>query len=184
MTSSDSSSNVYFLNLLTNVGILILFLVSGVGIVTNSLNIRVCLGENTRKTKMGFYNLIIASFNINILVITLLSTFFSNSYQWACLLMPYTQRILYQMVSWLNVMVSFDRLYLITYHLNNPNVRQQQPIMKRKKPIIIVVVMFMVILSVNVSGLFYYVDTQPKVIHLGIINFIFLKSKFYYLKQF
>ena len=167
MASSDSSSNVYFFHLLTNVGILILFLVSGVGIVTNLLNIRVCLGENTRKTKMGFYNLIIASFNINILVITVLSTFLSNSYQWACLLMPYTQRILYQMISWLNVMVSFDRLYLITYHLNNPNMRHQ-PKMKRKKPFIIVLVMFVVILSVNVSGLFYYVDTQPttlKVIH-------------------
>ena len=167
MASSDSSSNVNFFHLLTNVGILILFLVSGVGIVTNLLNMRVCLGENTRKTKMGFYNLIIASFNINILVITLLSTFLSNSYQWACLLMPYTQRILYQMISWLNVMVSFDRLYLITYHLNNPNMRHQ-PKMKRKKPFIIVLVMFVVILSVNVSGLFYYVDTQPttlKVIH-------------------
>jgi hypothetical protein len=159
MASSDSSSNVNYINSLTNVGAVILLFVCGVGIVTNSLNIRVCLGENTRKTKMGFYNLIIASFNINILVITVLSAFFSNSYQWACLLMPYTQRILYQMISWLNVMVSFDRLYLITYHLNNPNMRHQ-PKMKRKKPIIIVLVMFMVILSVNVSGLFYYVDTQ------------------------
>jgi hypothetical protein len=120
-----SSSNVNFAYLTLTVGLYTMLTITGIGVVTNLLNIRVCLGKHTRKTTMGFYNLLIAPINISALIISLFTRKLAND--WSCLLIPYTQRVLFQMISWINVMVSFDRLYLITYHLNNPNATRQRP---------------------------------------------------------
>ena len=110
------------------VGLYTMLTITGKGVVPNLLNIRVCLGKHTRKTTMGFYNLLIAPINIFALIISLFTRKLAND--WSCLLIPYTQLVFFQMISWINVMVSFDRLYLITYHLNNPNATRQKLIVK------------------------------------------------------
>ncbi len=59
------TSNVNFAHLTMTVGLYTMLTITSVGIVTNLLNVRVCLGENTRKTTMGFYNLLLAPINID-----------------------------------------------------------------------------------------------------------------------
>ena len=154
-----SASNENFAHLTMTVGLYTMLTVIGIGIVTNLLNIRVCLGETIRKTTMGFYNLVLAPINISVLIISLF--IYNTTTGWSCILIPYLQRVLFQLIAWINVLVSFDRLYLITLHLNKPNAtRQMAWKINRKKLSLYVLAIVVVILCLNVSGFFYYVETQ------------------------
>jgi len=162
-----SLSNVNFAHLTMTVGLYTMLTITSVGIVTTLLNIRVCLGKHTRKTAMGFYNLLLAPVNISALIISLFASRLTDD--WSCVLIPYSQRVLFQMIAWINVMVSFDRLYLITYHLNNPNVtRQMASKINRKNLSLYVFAIFVVILCVNVAGFFY--NLKPNTVQVRFEN--------------
>jgi hypothetical protein len=150
------------LNILTRlVGLYGFLTILFIGILANVLNICVCLMKKTRNTAMGFYNLITATFNLAFLGVIILQTSFVNSFNWTCVLVPYLARIVYQMISWLNVMVSFDRLFL-SYNTQQSSVQSQNGDnnLNRKKLILIVIVIFTALLCVNISGLFYHLETQ------------------------
>ena len=151
------SSTKNLANLTATVALYSFIFVVSVGLITNILNIRICLSKKTRNTALGFYNLIIAIFNIVFLIVTFLSASLSNVFDWTCILGPLTVRILYQMISWLNVMVSFDRLFLsYTYQPHHNGDKHEN----RKRLSFIILGIFGVLICVNVSGVFYHLEKQ------------------------
>ena len=105
------------------VGLYVYLVIGAVGILTYIFNIRVCLRKKMRNTAMGFYNFITAVFNIVFFIVTLFSSSLSNVFDWTCIIGPYAMRVISQMSSWLNVMVSFDRLFLTLFHINQLKIK-------------------------------------------------------------
>jgi hypothetical protein len=152
------ASKENFANLTLTVGLYAILFISGMGIITNILNIRVCLGKKTRNTAMGFYNFITAIFYICYLTLVIFAPSLRNTYTWACILLPYAVRVFYQMTSWLNVMVSFDRLFLSYTYKPHHNVANKN--LNKKKFSLIILGIFLILICVNVSGVFYHLETQ------------------------
>ena len=134
-------------------------IIGNIGFASNSLNILVCMRKKFRKETMGFYNPLISVFNILSLAMGYLSLYpvsIGNqnlelvSY-YGCVLISYFGRVFVQMSSWLNVMVSLDRMISIKY-LNTVNFIKQ-----RKTLACIVGVLFTVICVINSPNLAFSV---------------------------
>ena len=159
-----SSKDLVYLT--EEIGLYVYLVIGAVGILTNILNIRVCLSKNMRNTAMGFYNFITAIFNILFFIVTLFSSSLSNFFDWTCIVGPYAMRVISQMSSWLNVMVSFDRLFLsYTYQPTQKQNRDKH--LNRKRLSFIILAIFVALICVNVPGLFFHLERQSinEVIH-------------------
>ena len=119
----DSQAFILKLTLLSNKFTYYSIIIFGnIGCLSNILNILVCSRNSIRQKKMGFYNIIISTFNIMIFAVGFLQyypptvggqNFFLIS-DLLCIIMSSSSRILIHMASWLKVMLSFDRLMCIT----------------------------------------------------------------------
>jgi len=124
----------------------------------NVLNILICLRRFLLKEMIGFYNIIISTFNILALVlgtlivypITLGYTDLLVRSNFACITITYFSRVSVQMCSWLYVFLSLDRYFCVAFHekfkflLNN-----------KKKLAYILVTLFFIILILNVPNLLF-----------------------------
>jgi len=91
------------------------------GLITNILNIIVSSGKKVLKTNMGFYNVKMSTFNILIILSRFLSITPSLSLesllltsQFACVTIPYVQRVVSQISVWIYIFISFDRTLLMS----------------------------------------------------------------------
>jgi hypothetical protein len=151
-------SKYNFTNITITFGQYSMIAVSAFGLLTNILNIQVSARKEMRKTAMGFYNLIISTLNVAYLILALFQSTYLTSSQYACILIPYFTRIIYQMSSWLNVMVLFDRMILISYKRRSNE--SFSPVFNVKKVSLIIVALMAIIFIVNVPNLLFHLDTQ------------------------
>ena len=94
-----------------------------IGIVSNLLNVAVCMRKKIRKEAMGFYSPLMSLFNILSLTTGTLQIFPATmgqkdlllSSDYHCMLLMYFCRVSIHMSSWLNIMLSLDRTISITY---------------------------------------------------------------------
>ena len=94
------------------------------GIVSNIINIVVSLRKELKNSIMSFYNILMSIFNILTLIFVGYLAFFAQSIGQEqlilrtylnCILISYFIRIFSQMSSWINVMVTFDRMLCIVF---------------------------------------------------------------------
>ena len=132
------------------------------GLLSNILNIIVCFRKNIRKKTMGFYNVAMSTFDIINFVLGYMVNFppsigHQNFYlisDISCSLLSYIIRICVQMSSWLNVMVSFDRIICILY----PS--RFKFIENKNKLSLIMLSLFFIICIINVPNAFFSVIVQ------------------------
>ena len=130
------------------------------GILSNILNLIVSSRSKIQEiTTIGFFNVSLSC--INIIALTFLSYlyFFSQSIGkpelmstsiYACLLVPFFGRVFAATSSWLNILISYDRICIFnvnysTHFINN-----------RKHLRIILMAMFLVACVVSVFNLLFY----------------------------
>ena len=133
-----------------------------IGLTTNILNLLLSIRPKIRKIPMGFYNIFISVFNMICLAYGLLIYFpvtigqpdlttVSNN---NCILINLIGRISIHMSSWINVMISLDRMLCITY-------RNKFLYLKGKRNIcLIIFAMLLVIVILNSPNLFLRVVTR------------------------
>ena len=152
-------SKYNFTNLTVTLGFYSIIAVSAFGILTNLLNIQVSFRKEMRKTAMGFYNIIISTINCIYLCVVLINGNYLSTSQYACVLIPYFIRVMYQMSSWLNVMVLFDRMILISY-----NKRRMHEVDKvefnLRKVSLLVLGLLAILCLINVPNLLFRLQTQ------------------------
>jgi hypothetical protein len=151
-------SNYNFTNVTITVGSYSIIVVCFVGYLTNVLNILVSMRQEMRKTAMGFYNTIISIFNIGFLVFALFQNNYLTSSVYACVLIPYFTRIIYQMSTWLNVLVLFDRMILMSKKMKS--LAASEDVFKMKKVSIIISALFAIVCVINLPNLFFYLQSQ------------------------
>jgi hypothetical protein len=106
-----------------DLGYYTILIVTNLGLITNTLNIIISMRKPIQQSSMGFYNIIMSIFNILSLIasyitifpqivsttnLNLLSTF-------SCISIAYFQRVVIHMSSWINVMISADRMLCVTF---------------------------------------------------------------------
>jgi hypothetical protein len=97
-------------------------LICSIGIVANILNFLLCLNERIQKRIMGIFNLLMSIFNIlsltSILIIYLPPSAGNQDLtltsDFSCKMLHYFNAVCVQMVAWLNVMVTLERIAFIS----------------------------------------------------------------------
>ncbi len=97
-------------------------LICSIGIVGNILNILLCLNERIQKRTMGIFNLLMSIFNIlsltSVLIIYLPPSAGNQDLtltsDFSCKMLYYFNAVCVQMVAWLNVMVTIERIAFIS----------------------------------------------------------------------
>ena len=113
-------------------------IIGNMSFASNILNILVCMRKKHRKEALGFYNPLMSVFNILSTMFGYLSLFpmtiggqdLQVSSDYACILISYMGRICVQMSSWLNVMISFDRMITISYPYRFKRIRKRDMLSK------------------------------------------------------
>jgi len=149
-------------------------------IIGNLLNILVSLRKSIFKSNMGFYNILMSTLNISTVIISyveylLLIIGFSNLSvisNYGCILIYYTDHIVIRMSSWINVMVSMDRLASIFFPF-------KYKFLKNKKALLLIVLgLFLIMIVLCIPNVFFRVvsiQTQ-KVFNLTINQTVTTRS--------
>jgi hypothetical protein len=134
--------------------------IASVGIVSNILNIAICLRQRLRSSLLGYYNVLISIFNILVLIIMLLIYFpiiigrtnLANLSDISCATLTFALRVFIQMSIWINVGVTVDRFLCVSF----PNKFMFRN--DRKKLSCIMFVVFIALLLLNIPNLFYRIN--------------------------
>jgi hypothetical protein len=136
------------------------------GVISNILNIVVNCRKKLRQTNMCFYNVIVSTFNILILIRFLISapsfglTDMIFASRLTCVLIPYLTRIFLQTSVWVYVFISFDRTILMSYKVVDVKKNNSLHKNKRNKLMLLIMGLIVLILLINAPGLFYYISNQ------------------------
>ena len=139
------------------------------GLYSNLMNMRVSTSPKIQKTTMGFFNILLSIFNILLIVFVGFLCLFPQSVgrpnivissNAACKLLPYFTRIVSQMSSWLSVLTSLDRLFILMKYSPQNNVRDPQEKRNKKKLTLIIMCLFFVLCIINMPNLFFELDSQ------------------------
>ena len=127
-----------------------------IGLISNTLNIIICMRKRIQREAIGFYSPLMSIFNVTSLVYGFFTFYKSTRMYYLestlnCTLFFYLGRITYQMSSWLYVMCSLDRMICITYP------RKYKLFKKRHILTLTVLGLFMTICLLNIPNLFYQV---------------------------
>ena len=131
--------------------------IGSIGLISNLINMAVCMRKKIGKEAMGFYNPLMSLFNILSLISGILQLFPTSIGQndlivasnYHCILMSYLTRVSIHMSSWLNIMLSLDRTISIT-HPNRFTWHKDRGMLVK-----IVFGILMVILVINVPNLMF-----------------------------
>jgi len=136
------------------------------GLITNLMNIHVCLRPEIQKTNMGFYNIFLSISNIFTLTFIGFISFLPRSLEFdlfltsnlACKMLPYFSRVFAQLNSWLSVLISFDRVILMSYE-NRTAYNNRSIHLKDKKSLMkLILGISLLTCLINIPGLFFYLD--------------------------
>ena len=137
--------------------------IGNIGIIANILNIIVCTRKRLQQNTMGFYNILMSSFNILTIIFFGYLTLFSQSIgqeqlllksDASCKLISFFNRVFAQMSSWLSVMVTLDRMLCIGY------TKRFKFIENKRNLAFIVLGLFAILCFINIPNLFNQVKTQ------------------------
>jgi len=107
----------------TQLGYYTILIITNLGLITNTLNIFISLKRSIQQSTMGFYNIIMSVFNIFSLVAGYVAVFpqtiskpdLNLSSTFSCIAIAYLQRLVIHMSSWINVMISADRMICVSF---------------------------------------------------------------------
>ena len=137
------------------------------GFITNTLNIVISSRTEIQKTTMGYYNIVMSTFNILAILAKILQTFPSFGIQdltlmsdAGCRLLPYLARVTIQMSTWINILISFDRLLFMSY--TNIGAYNNRPLNQKdtKKLTKITFILIIIICIMNVPNLFFHLENE------------------------
>ena len=133
-------------------------LVLPIGLVSNILNIIICMQKAIRKETIGFYSGMMSLFSIPLLIIGFIAIYPSTSNllynsNFDCVAILYTFRIAVQMFAWLNVMVALDRMMCVTFPT------RFKFIYKRTFLFTTVLILFSLVLLANSANFFFKIIT-------------------------
>jgi len=127
-------------------------------ILCNILNILICLRKRIRQEMMGFYNVVISTWNILPLTFGFVFFFPSSIHaqdillvsDFFCATLNYTLRVCVQMTAWLHVFLSIDRYLCVAFH------QKLNFLLKSKTKLSLVFLgLFAFICVINVPNLFF-----------------------------
>jgi hypothetical protein len=127
-------------------------------ILCNILNILICLRKRIRQEMMGFYNVVISTWNILPLTFGFIFFFPSSIHaqdillvsDFFCATLNYTLRVCVQMTAWLHVFLSIDRYLCVAFH------QKLNFLLKSKTKLSVVFLgLFAFICVINVPNLFF-----------------------------
>ena len=162
----NKDDDIAFYQLIAEIGIKSIFysfiIAGNLGIVLNILNIRTYSRRAFSHKTVGFYNIIMSTFHI-LSIVTSYLFFFPYSIgkpdlmlasDWACVSILFATSVCTQMSSWINVMVSFDRIVFVLYPHSD-----FFKIFKNKKQLLWIVAGILMVISIcNIPNLFFSVE--------------------------
>ena len=134
-----------------------------IGLVANLLNILVSMRKELQKNTMGFYNVLMSTFNILTLVTVCYLNLFIESLgdeqlilksNLSCAGILFISRLFPQVASWLNVMVTFDRMICVS------RMKRDTYANNKRRLTLIVAGICMVLSGINAPNLFFSLKTQ------------------------
>ena len=147
-------------------------IIGSIGILTNLMNIHVSFKKEFQETTMGFYNILLSITGILIIIFVCFLSAFPQSIgeneliltsDIACKLFPYFSRIFLMLNTWINVMVSTDRMILMSYN-NIASYNRRSPLLKdRHKMILYVGGLALIICLLNFAGFLFHLETQTQI---------------------
>jgi len=176
MTTLDHE-NISHLNSISN---RIIFygttLITTFSIVSNLLNIAICLRKELRTSLLGYYNILMSTFNILAFVVTLFFDFpqtiglknLANSSNISCATLSFALRVVIQMSIWINVGVTIYRYLCVSF----PS--KYKFITDRKKLSWIFFGVFVVLLLLNIPNLFFKINQNDDFIVCSSTNSLLL----------
>ena len=147
-------------NILINTSLYGSVLVHPIGFIFNTFSIIIFARKKFSDTTMGYYNIVMA-FNNNIGILFNFLKSFTYGYgndilMWSsfnCAFIYYVSRVSVSLSSWLNVMVTLDRMIFLVYSRNFL-------FLKNKKILsIIIFMLFLMLALINIPNLFLFVTT-------------------------
>jgi len=144
-------------------------IIGSIGILTNLMNIKVSRSKEIQRTTMGFFNVRQSIFNILTIVFVAFILSFPQTIgskvivltsDGACKVIPYLTRIMSQMSSWLLVMASFDRMFMLMSYNSRNNASDPQEIKNTSKLSLKINALFLLICLINIPNLFFSLKIQ------------------------
>lgn len=134
------------------------------GIVFNFLNLFVFSRKRFKNDTMGFYYTLLAILDIFVLIMLFLGFFgisidrdFTEISNFSCKAISYFLRVFIHMSSWLNVLITVDRLVCIKYSNKKFHFLKNKSILS-----IIIFVLFLIFCLVNIPNLFFSLNNQSQ----------------------
>ena len=159
---SNNSSIVYDFTIVTyKLAYYAVLVVCNTGIIANICNILVCFEKELQNNTMGFYNILLSIFNILALIFsgylsifkqTLSEEQFISTSYINCILISFFTRVFSQMATWVNVMLTLDRMFCVLY------LNRIETLKVKTKLAWMVLALIGFLFCVNVPNLFYYLD--------------------------
>ena len=161
-------SSINLVKLTQELGYYYVLIVCSFGFLTNFMNVQVSLRKEIQKTTMGFYNICLSISNVFGLIFVGFIGFFPQSIganllvksDILCKLLPYFSRFFFQLNSWLNVMVSIDRVILMSYENVNAYNNRSPHLKDKSKLFRLISALIVILLVINVPGLLFYLTPQ------------------------
>ena len=140
-------------------------IIGNFGFMANILKILVCCRKELQKNTMGFYNIYMSVNNILAMIFISYLTLFPqsigqeqliNTSYINCIMISYFLRVFLASSSWLNVMVTLDRMLCVTY------LNEFKFIKDKKKLSLIIAGIFIVLCLINAPNFVFKLETQTE----------------------
>lgn len=158
-TIEDLASNIWLDQLREKIAYISLMVVLPFGFITNIISIFVFLRKKFMLETMGFYNIINSIINCVTIIFVVLDFFIKNITNdlsslsdFNCKSITFGLRLFVQVISWLNVFITVDRMISITY--------PGRFLILKDKVKLLYIILFMIcfLAAINTPNLLYYVD--------------------------
>jgi hypothetical protein len=158
---ASQENQIPYLNFISNRIIFVgTIIIPSVGIISNVLNIAICLRQRLRSSLLGYYNVLISIFNTLVFIVMLLIYFplvigqtnLANLSDFSCATLSFALRVFIKMSIWINVGVTIDRFLCVSF----PNKFKFRN--NKKKLSLILFVVFVILLLLSMPNLFYKIN--------------------------
>ena len=144
-------------------------IIGPIGFITNLMNIKASRCKEIQKTTMGFFNIRLSIFNIlGIVFVGFILAFplsigqqvITLTSDSACKAFPFLIRVISQISSWILVISSFDRMFMLMSYRSQNNVKDPQEIKDTKKLSNILNFLFVISYLLIIPNLLLRIETQ------------------------
>ncbi len=168
-----SSATNKYASLITSLEYYSCLTLANIGIIANILNILLSSRKNIQKITMGFYNILMSIFNILLLIFAGYVTLFPvtlgqpqliSSSHYGCNILAYVIRVTIQMIQWLNLMITCDRMLCVWTATSATVARRFEFIKSKRKLFLIVTALFAISCLLNIINVFFKIEQRSMLV--------------------